>query len=128
GAWSHFLSTAPAWQVHGSSCGPENTGPLLGWLVRVMRVAQLPGTRASSTFDPILSPVTRPSYRPSERLPNSRVTFRFPSVTLTCLRSTRGRLIATSDVPPLTRLARPERTEIDRAGRFAFLRRCFFFL
>ena len=29
-AWLHFASTAPAWQVHGWICGPENTGPPIG--------------------------------------------------------------------------------------------------
>ena len=31
----HLASLAPVWHFHGSSCGPERTGPPSGWLVTV---------------------------------------------------------------------------------------------
>src|SRR5690242_2032292 len=85
-----------------------------------MRAAQPLGRVACNVLRPSLSPVTRPSKEPSARVANALVTFRRPTVILTCLRSERRTLIATSAEPPLTRSARPERTEIDSAGLRCF--------
>src|SRR5215212_9488508 len=60
GGWLHCASPAPDWQTHGCTCGPENTGPPLGWLVIVSVPVFLPDA-AVRTLRPIFRPVTSPS-------------------------------------------------------------------
>src|SRR6185295_2867850 len=96
-------------QIHGMVCEPSRIGPPLGWFVTVRReLTKLPSLAlAVIALAPSLSPVTRPTMRPSARFVNAEVT----SVPLTStLRLDAlpigGVLISTRTSPPETRSAR----------------------
>src|SRR3954452_583613 len=86
----------------------------MGWLVSVIAAPVAPGNVAWSWFGPRARPVTRPSKRPSERTAKALVTSFPPTVTLASRGfEPEGRATATSADPPLTRSARPDKTEIE---------------
>src|SRR3954471_18066935 len=84
--------------THGWTCGPVKTGPLIGWLVIVIRAPRPSGSWASTRLGPLASPVTRPT--PSG--PKADVTSRSPTVTV---RPAEG-WTRTSASPPEIRSAR----------------------
>jgi hypothetical protein len=110
----HFASFAPAWHFQGLSCGPENTGPPIGWSVSVMRAPAPPGSVTLRTFGPERRRVTTPRRR---RLPlrvNAFLTLRLPTLTLARRTSEeREKSTRTSAEWPLTRSARPDSTWIE---------------
>ena len=60
-------------QWYGVTCGPEKTGPPIGWFViTIMRPAP-PGVRAVRMFLPTTRPVTSPEKLPSSRAANADV-------------------------------------------------------
>ena len=100
-------------QTHGWICGPEKTGPPLGWLAIVMRAVSAPSV-ATSSLAPTSSPVTRPSKRPLGRTANAPVTSRPSSVTRMAAGSAPS--MATSASPAEIRSARFETTSIFNAA------------
>ena len=109
-----LLVDAPEKQVQGWICGPEVTGPPIGWLRMVRRAPSPPGTRATTVFAPLRNPVSMPSKRPVGRTAKRPVTplpFR-----LTRTRDARvpfGYFTATRASPPETASARLDRTSIE---------------
>ena len=88
-------------QIHGWICGPENTGPPLGWLVTFRRATCLPPRSAVITVGPVSRPVTSPTVRPSARRANAAETSRTPAVTWTAaVAAPSGMTISTSASPP----------------------------
>src|SRR5204863_2903662 len=111
--WLHWASTALGGHGHGRSCGPEKTGPPLGWLTIVTEVEAAPGAEAVTTFEPLASPLSRPSKIPFGRRANWLVASLPFKATDTADGSVpAGRSSETSAWPPETRSARVERTLI----------------
>ena len=114
------------------TCGPEKTGPPLGWSVMAMLRSIPLGRRAVRTLAPTASPVTVPTNACADRsmpsmlwagiplnspasrpAPNSPVTSLLPSLTRTVDGSTRpGKNTATSAELPLTTSARVDSTRM----------------
>src|SRR4030095_11954518 len=91
-------------QTNGCSCGPEKSGPVIGWLTTVNFADDCFGALAVSVVDPSASPVTRPV---SERPDASAFSLPVASVPLTVSFTSDGatpggRSTRTSASPPVT--------------------------
>src|SRR5512135_3874918 len=58
----HCGSLEPFVHSHGCTCGPDRTGPPIGWLTIVTAPVRCPAMAALSTAGPLGSPVSSPSY------------------------------------------------------------------
>lgn len=99
------MLNSSVWQMNGSSCGPENSGPSPGWLVTCTEVAHFSlGGVAVISCSPTSKPSTTPSStRRSASQVKSSVTSSPSRVTVMrwggiCL----GAVTSTSTSPPVT--------------------------
>ena len=111
------VSTAGVAHTQGWICGPENTGPPIGWLVTTRLARCLPPMSAKIAVRPTSRPVTRPMVRPSARRANAADTSRVPATTRSpCDGEPAGTTISTSASPPEIRSARLDSVLICSAG------------
>src|ERR1700759_1653418 len=109
----HWLSSEPAGQVHGCTCGPANSGPPCGWLVSVIFAPVPSGSFASTVFGPSSRPVTRPRVLCSDCAAKAELSSGPPTSTVTlCASSPVGTVISSRASLSTTRSARLERTLI----------------
>src|SRR4051794_9054867 len=104
--WLHCASVAPGSHGHGCSCGPEKTGPPLGWFVTTSLAPLPPGSRAISALRPRGRPLTRPSRAPAPRGANALVTSRPWAVIFSARTLAAGAVTRTSTSPAEIRSAR----------------------
>src|SRR3954464_6957277 len=74
---------AVLWQTQGWTCGPENTGPPLGWLTIVSVSPSALGALATRVLSPSGRSVRSASKRPFGRSANALVTSVPPDLTVT---------------------------------------------